>query len=104
MKRAILTFLAGVSVVSVSMADDVRMEPPPKNGFVPDAPTAIAIAVAVWKAMYAGEVPGGKPYEAELHEDVWIVSTHLPKSSMGGGAMIKISKKDGTILGVRVTM
>jgi hypothetical protein len=54
--------------------------------------------------MYDGEVPGGKPYEAELHGDVWVVSTYLPHGSMGGVAMVKISKKDGRILGVTITM
>jgi hypothetical protein len=79
----------------------------PKNGFVPDAETAIKIAVAVWSPIYGGEhIASEKPYHAALKDGVWTVEGSLPSPRkpgeivVGGVATAKISQKDGRILEV----
>ena len=104
MNRAICSLIAAVSLTEICVANELRFDPPPKNGLVPDAKTAIAIAVAVWKARYGDALLHHQRYEAELRGDVWWVSTYLPKGALGGGVIAKISKKDGTVLGTTVTM
>jgi hypothetical protein len=63
----------------------------PINGYVPDAKTAIQIAVAVWSPIYAN-----------LKRGVWTVTGSMPPSKegvmFGGVALARISKADGRIL------
>jgi NTF2 fold immunity protein of polymorphic toxin system component len=57
---------------------------------VPDAATAIKIAVAVWKRIYSEtEIAREKPYRAYLRDDVWIVTGSLPENFVGGVAYVK---------------
>jgi hypothetical protein len=78
----------------------------PAGGFVPDAETAIKIAVAVWSPIYGAEhIAGEKPYHATLKDGVWTVEGSLPESKhgrivVGGVALTRISQKDGCILKV----
>jgi hypothetical protein len=73
----------------------------PKDGFVPDAATAIKIAVAVWGPIFGeAKITGEKPYRATLKEGIWIVEGSLPKGSLGGVARAEISKHDGRIVSV----
>jgi hypothetical protein len=73
----------------------------PKNGLVPDAKTAIAIAVAVWAPIYGKrEIAAEGPYEAVLKTDRWIVTGTLPGRSVGGTPFAVIAKKDGRIIKV----
>ncbi|MCW3096328.1 MAG: uncharacterized protein JWL77_1946 [Chthonomonadaceae bacterium] len=73
----------------------------PKDGFVPDAATAIAIAQAVWIPIYGRkQIEHEKPFKASLHNGIWWVEGSLPKGMHGGVAVAEISKKDGRILGV----
>jgi hypothetical protein len=73
----------------------------PRNGLVPDAKTAIAIAVAVWVPIYGKrEIAAEGPYEAVLKKDRWIVTGTLPGSSVGGTPLAVIAKKDGRIIKV----
>lgn len=72
----------------------------PRNGFVPDESTAIQIAEAVATAQYGDKtISGEKPFHARLYGDTWIVKGTLhPQGSLGGTAVIKLSKLDGRIL------
>ena len=73
----------------------------PKEGFVPDAKTAIRIAVAVWSPIYGEkQIQREKPYKAKLKNGVWFVEGSLPKGWGGGVAYASISKRDGRILDV----
>src|SRR5260221_13978879 len=58
----------------------------PKDGFVPDAKTAIKIAVAVWGPVYgAKKSVGEKPFRARLLTDaVWTGEGFLPPGTLGG--------------------
>lgn len=69
------------------------------SGFVPDAKTAIKIAVAIWEPMY-GEKPiaDQKPYRASLTNGVWIVEGTFHGSGFGQVAAARIAKDDGKIL------
>jgi hypothetical protein len=74
----------------------------PAQGYVPDAATAIRIAVAVWEPVNGKQViDSEKPYIATLKGGIWtVVGTfhHLPGDAVGGVAIAEISKRDGTIL------
>ncbi|MEI7481770.1 MAG: YbbC/YhhH family protein [Elusimicrobiota bacterium] len=72
----------------------------PKQGYVPNAETAIAIAVAVWIPIYGKDtIEKEKPYQAVLKKDVWLISGSLPEKNMiGGVAEAEISKENGRIL------
>lgn len=74
----------------------------PAEGLVPDAETAIKIAVAVWGPIYGKEhIEKQKPYIATLSNGVWHVQGSLPKEFTAGGvAVAEISKTDGKILRV----
>lgn len=81
--------------------EDGQVSFKPDAGYVPDAETAIKIAVAVWEPIYgAKEIAGEKPYHASLKDGVWTVEGSLPKNYVGGVASAKIAKSDGRILAV----
>jgi hypothetical protein len=68
---------------------------------VPDAATAIKIAVAVWGPIYgSAHIAEEKPYHATLKDGVWTVEGSLPQPMPGGVALAKISEKDGRVLQV----
>jgi hypothetical protein len=70
-----------------------------KEGYVPNAETAIKIAVAVWIPIYGQEqIDGEKPYKARLENEVWVVEGSLPKGWIGGVALAEIQKGDGKIV------
>jgi hypothetical protein len=78
------------------------------DGYVPDAATAIRIAVAVWEPIYGrANIERQKPFEATLRDGVWTVRGSLPESDNpnlnGGVAEADIAKKDGRILRVTHT-
>jgi hypothetical protein len=76
----------------------------PKNGFVPDAATALAVAEAVLAPVYGKDkVLSEHPFKAILSGDKWIVTGSVPCDSPnipcpGGAAEVQISKKSGRIL------
>jgi hypothetical protein len=74
----------------------------PPHGYVPNAETAIAIAVAVWTPIYGRDkIEHERPYRATLRGDNWIVEGSLPSGEqLGGTAVAEISKTDGRIVRV----
>ena len=72
-------------------------KPSPKDGFVPDADTAIKIAVVVLSRIYGErEIAAQKPYRATLKENgIWTVQGS--PSAVGGVAYAEIAKADGRI-------
>jgi hypothetical protein len=73
----------------------------PPGGYVPDATTAIKIAVAVWEPIYGRkQIQSQKPFRATLRNGVWTVHGSLPPNTVGGVAEAEISKKDGRVLRV----
>ena len=71
---------------------------------MPDAATAIKIAVAVWTPVYGAEqIEREKPYHATLKDEVWLVTGSLPDGVLGGVAIAKIARRDGRIIGITHT-
>ena len=78
----------------------------PANGFVPDSVTAVRIAEAVLAPIYPAKVlDAERPFKATLSDNIWTVEGTLPQGgrdteSIGGVAVVEISKTDGRILRV----
>ena len=93
-----ITAILGTALICVtgSVATTFAQTPvPPKNGYVPDAATAIKIAVAVWNQFYGErQIADEKPYRATLKDGVWTVEGSMPPN------LIEIAKSDGRILRV----
>jgi hypothetical protein len=78
----------------------------PKDGFVPNAVVALAIADAVLFPVYGKEqIMAERPFKAILGGNVWIVTGSIPcdnpppgATCPGGAAEVRISKKTGAIL------
>jgi hypothetical protein len=72
----------------------------PKDGFVPDSKTAIAVAEAVLKPIYGEDkILAERPFSAHLDHGIWIVTGHLPDGFEAGGvAEARIRKSDAAIL------
>jgi len=80
----------------------------PKEGYVPDAGTAVKIAEAVLTPVYGKQlVESERPFTAKLATDVWTVSgtLHCPDGNAGvtalcegGVAVVRISKPDARVL------
>jgi len=104
-KSVILSFLITLLFTSLLLAEPEKYSYKPKDGYVPDAATAIKIAEAVLIPIYGEKrINGQKPLKAELQDGVWIVegTLHCPSGQIcfGGVAVIEISKDDGKILRV----
>ena len=100
-----LQFLAGLMVIAIACAVAAETTTPnfkTKDGYVPDAKTAIKIAVAVWEPIFGeAHIAGEKPYRTRLDaKGVWIVEGSLPADTQGGVALAEIAKDDGRILRV----
>ena len=68
-------------------------------GYVPDAATAIRIAVTAWEPIYGKkEIASERPFHAELRRGIWYVYGSLPPGYLGGVAEAKIRRSDGKIL------
>ena len=97
-------FIAGLATLAAAVAFAAETITPnfkPKDGFVPDAKTAIKIAVAVWEPIYGEQkIAAEKPYHAYLTNGVWTVTGSLPEGMAGGVAIAEIAKDDGRILRV----
>jgi len=77
----------------------------PKQGFVPNANVALAIADAVLIPVYGKKViDAERPFKAIINGDVWTVTGSVPCDGPpgtlcpGGTAEVKISKRTGQIL------
>ena len=97
-RTPIIFLLAVMALPLFAQEHNVR----PVQGLVPDAKTAIAIAVAVWSPIYGEKkIASEQPYVATLSEDgKWTVTGSLPKGWRGGTAIAVISKSDGQVLRV----
>jgi NTF2 fold immunity protein len=92
-----LFLLFALPVFAADAPLETRDERIAKVGMVPDAKTAVAIALAVFKPVFsAAIIKKQSPFHAELKNDVWIVyGTVIGK---GGTAEAEISRIDGRII------
>ncbi len=78
--RAYCVQLAASAAIVVATA--THASEAPKDDYVPDAETAIKIAVAVWSRMYGeGVIAEQKPYRATLKDGVWTVQGSFDDSA-----------------------
>ncbi|GAB2848220.1 hypothetical protein GCM10027277_15460 [Pseudoduganella ginsengisoli] len=71
----------------------------PKEGFIPNAATAIGIALLVLDPIYgADQIEKQKPFTADLRGDVWVVQGSIESGT--GTAEVDLSKRTGAILRV----
>jgi len=90
--------LGGMEIGSQNLVPIAPAGFKPEKGYVPDAKTAIAIAVAAWIPIYGKKhIDGEKPYNAELKNGIWRVTGTL-KTEVGGVAEAEISQETGCIL------
>lgn len=95
----IIVAIAIASGLATADAEEPRFVP--KEGFVPDAKTAIRIAEAVWAPIYGTEsIERQRPLNATFSNGVWTVTGTLAPARKGGVALAEISKADGRILRV----
>jgi hypothetical protein len=94
--------VVAAAAAMVFAAGDAENNFKPKDGFVPNAETAIAVAVAVWNPIYGkDQIAKEKPYKASLSNGIWTVEGSLPaEGSPGGVAEAEIAKDDCRILRV----
>jgi hypothetical protein len=93
---------AALAAAVVFAAETATHNFKPKDGYVPDAKTAIKIAVAVWEPIYGvDKIAEEKPYRARLDTNgVWVVEGFLREGWVGGVAIAEIAKDDGRVLRV----
>lgn len=73
----------------------------PKDGYVPDSRTAIAIAIAVLVPIYGeDEIQSKSPFVAALKNGKWTVTGTMPGNQVGGVPEVQLSKASGKILKV----
>lgn len=73
----------------------------PKEGFVPDKETAIAVSEAVLIPIYGKkQIESEKLLRKNLKDDIWTVTGTLPEGWVGGVAVVKLSKQDARIIDV----
>ena len=101
-RKLILTAAISLTAMAALFAETKpKPDNKPKGGYVPDAATAIKIAVAVWTPMYGEEqIASEKPYRATLSNGVWFVEGSLTTNYVGGVAEAEIARDDGRILRV----
>jgi hypothetical protein len=90
-----------------SAADRPRPLPtewtPPPGGLVPDAETAVKVALAVLPHMGSTaerEIGEYRPWHADPVGDAWQVRGTLPAGTVGGTFVVVVAKSDARIIGV----
>jgi hypothetical protein len=106
MKRLIvaaLLFVVGIGGAYSQESQETKEHSlKPKDGFVPNAATAVKVAEAVLIPIYGqAQINQERPFKAELTGDVWRIAGTLncgTPECEGGTAVVKISKTTGEIL------
>ncbi|MBV8800189.1 MAG: YbbC/YhhH family protein [Alphaproteobacteria bacterium] len=89
-----------VIVGSSSMAEAANYIP--RNGFVPDARTAIKIAEAVLMPIYGEKtILRERPFHASLDGNHWVITGSLHPGETGGVAVVRLDRADGHIFNVQ---
>jgi hypothetical protein len=101
MKKFIVSLFIFIVVALPADAKSPKHNYVPESGYVPDAVTAAKIAEAVWLPIYGKDrIEKQKPFKAELIDETWHISGHLPEQRLGGVAIAEIDKRSGKILRV----
>ena len=91
--------------VTQRLHEERLLQKKPKDGYVPNASTAVRIAEAVLIPVYGAKQIGyEKPFNATLDGDVWTISgtlhckTTATSICVGGTAVVQLSKSTGEVL------
>jgi hypothetical protein len=101
--RWLVSFTLLVVLMPLNMAEQVTSQNGyvPKDGFVPNAQTAIAIAEAVLIPIYGRRhIHSERPFTASLKDGIWTVGGSLPSGYAGGVAVVELAKQDARIIRV----
>jgi len=102
MKTTFLATIALILAVSTGLSQTTKESSfKPKDGFVPDAKTAVKIAEAVLVPVYGEkQIASERPFTGKLRGEIWTVEGTLncAPDCEGGTAVVKISKTSGQIL------
>jgi len=100
-------FIIVISLLAVATTYAQTPEQPsfrPKDGFVPNAETAVKVREAVLIPVYGEKrILDERPFKATLNGDVWTVEGTVPCDGPagahcpGGAALVRISKTSGQI-------
>jgi hypothetical protein len=100
--RIIATSLLLMGMTAASSQTPQESTLKPKDGFVPNAETAVKIGEAVLIPVYGeATIRRERPFKATREGDVWTVAGTLncgAPQCVGGTAVVKISKMSGEIL------
>ena len=89
MMRSLATLIIAICGISAAIAAEGKY-------YVPDATTAIKIAIAFWQPIYGpAQLAKNKPFHAKLKNGIWIVDGSLPPERVDRMPVTKISQKDG---------
>ena len=94
--------LSLVLFMSSAICSQIPKSRPKKDGYVPNAETAIKIAEAIWLPIYGESIYAKKPFKATLKNDVWIIEGTL-HTELGGVPYAEIQKRDCKIIKVTHT-
>ena len=72
-------------------------------GAIPDEATAKKVGCAVIHARFPKGDPDCPGLAAELDGNIWTVAQILPKNTIGGGPVVRLSKSDGQVLDFYLT-
>ncbi len=98
MKEAIRV---GILVLALSAA---AQQPQQQSARVPDAATALKIALPKLENRYGKKViESGQPFTAVLQGDVWFVRGTLCSGCVGGVAQMRLRQRDGKVLSMLLT-
>lgn len=87
--------------INISILVANNFSDPKKDGYVPNAETAIKIAEAIWLPIYGKDIYCRLPFKATLVDGhIWQVTGTLPPEYEGGVPYIEIEKKDSRIIKV----
>ncbi len=87
--RILAALILAVCSIGIANAADGKY-------YVPDAATAIKIAIAFWEPIYGrNNVARNKPFRAKLKNGIWIVDGSLPAERVDRLPVTKIDQKDG---------
>jgi hypothetical protein len=89
MMRILAALVLAICGISVATAGEGKY-------YVPDAATAIKIAIAFWEPIYGPQqVAKNKPFHAKLKNGIWIVDGSLAAERVDRVPVTKIDQKDG---------
>ena len=107
MYRTLIAVICATTIAGIARAETPWPLPdawkPPAQGIVPDAATAVTIALAVLPHLGPDaikEIKEDAPWYADKVGDAWQVRGTLPNNAVGGTYVVVIAQSDARIIGI----